>query len=943
MGTGLGKIMPSTSQGSPSSRNGLNLRRNTSHLTKRVIVALLLLLSTVSATAGATENEAVGDASVSPTKDFIVGLDQSPSAMGIRPGELFYGGTVVSVSEQIGFIVVRTGSSDVFASRVLADSRVLYVEENRPAFRPSFMPNDPFYLGTPDGLRQWAPDRINAPSAWNVTLGKGSVVVAVLDSGIDRYHDDIEFTRVLPGWNFVDDNADVTDVVDFFSGGFGHGTAVSAIIAAKINNAQGIAGMAQVSILPVKVLGPFGGSFSSIANGIVFATDNGASIISMSLGCPTSLGRQCDSRAVRDAVQYAWNRGALLIAAAGNEGPCVDCVEYPAKYPEVMAVTCTDELDQACYFTSQGPEAEIAAPGNNICVPIIHVWYPHDAVCFASGTSFSAPHLAGVAALIKSAFPSWTNQQVRDRLHSAVADLGIAGVDALFGYGRVDAAAALESSPSVNKEPFAAFTFTKAGGNITFDATSSADLDGVILSYSWNFGDGSTGKGETATHTYLADGVHEVVLTVRDEQGATGSTMRAARALTTNPILFSHGFEGGRKGTLSPFKLVTVNCPLSFEPCANLWHVDDQDAASESFSLTYNNAHRGTLNYRDYQTFGVALFRVDLRDLDDAYLDYQLRIDVADRLGAFGGPGALFDVYAWRDAPVAYSSPRPTFGSEVAMHFGYPRNFHQKYFPLEAAMGRIAYVEFRVWSWASDVNDWPGVFIDDVKVVAGPLPANNVPVATFQVAGVNGLDVTVDASASYDPDPWGVVAAVRWQTNGDERPIGRDHAGQLRTTFSFDRGGTYNITLFIGDQQWAFTSITQTIAVTPVDVMHVHDFTVVRARDSMLTGTVEFRNAAELAVPGVELWLTLTRLRTTQNDPFEDILAPVTTDATGKAFITGTFTLPGTFRVCVTGYTVYKGGWEYGAGSNHAPDGFFEDIHSLGPSFDLYCRDITIT
>jgi subtilisin family serine protease len=184
--------------------------------------------------------------------------------------------------------------------------------------------------------------------------------------------------------------------------------------------------------LGVKVLDKSGsGYLSDVVDGIYWAVDNGAEVINMSLGASSG------TQTMLDAVNFAYNHGVIVIAAAGNSGDgngATNDVNYPAKYASVMAVAATDILDNTPSWSSEGAEVEIAAPG----VSIRSTWNNGDYNTI-SGTSMAAPHVAGAAALIRSAHPGWTVAQIRSSLTTTADDLGTAGFDYFFGHGLVDA------------------------------------------------------------------------------------------------------------------------------------------------------------------------------------------------------------------------------------------------------------------------------------------------------------------------------------------------------------------------------------------------------------------------------------------------------------------------------------------------------------------------
>ena len=309
-----------------------------------------------------------------------------------------------------------------------AASLLNYVEPNYK-FQPALVPNDPYWH------EQWGPRKIEADVAWNITTGDPTVLVAVIDTGIDYNHPDLIANYVPLGYDWVNNDMDPMDDK-------GHGTHCAGIIAAGLNNGIGIAGLAQVQVMAEKCGGTTGKwAEDDLVNGIYHAVDQGADILSC------SWGDYRDSETMHEAVKYAYDAGVLVVAAAGNEATSDRL--YTAAYDEVVAVTATDEFDDSWEKTNFGDWVEVAAPGVNIYSTIseIHdpqVDYPYDSV---SGTSMSTPHVAGVAALIWSRFPNMTRDQVRAQLRYTTDDLGYPGFDIYTGYGRVNARKAVERAP----------------------------------------------------------------------------------------------------------------------------------------------------------------------------------------------------------------------------------------------------------------------------------------------------------------------------------------------------------------------------------------------------------------------------------------------------------------------------------------------------------------
>lgn len=313
------------------------------------------------------------------------------------------------------------------ALRQRADVR--YAEPNALA-QIAVAPTDPDYS---DISKVYAPQMINAETAWNYTTGSASVTVAVLDTGISLTHP--EFSgQTVAGYDFVHNDSDPSDDE-------GHGTHVSGIVAAAMNNGQGNTGIAPgVKIMPLKVMDYTGyGSWVWVADGVIYATDHGADVINMSLG---SAGT---SYLMTDAVAYAASHDVVMVAASGNSG--LNQTYYPAGYPAVIAVGGTDYYDEWWTLSNYGTFVDVTAPGDTVWSTNWTTSNPN-AYQYFSGTSQAAPHVSGLAALILSAHPSFSAADVRAIIQQTAVDKGAAGYDIYYGFGRIDAGAALAAAAS---------------------------------------------------------------------------------------------------------------------------------------------------------------------------------------------------------------------------------------------------------------------------------------------------------------------------------------------------------------------------------------------------------------------------------------------------------------------------------------------------------------
>ena len=282
--------------------------------------------------------------------------------------------------------------------------------------KPSFVSNDP-YFGS-----EWHLSKVGASTAWDVSQGAG-VVIAILDSGVDGSHPDLA-AQMVPGYNFYDNNTNTADVN-------GHGTAVAGVAAATTNNATGVAGIAgQAKIMPVRIADANAWAYySTIAQGLTWAADNGARVANC------SYSGVAGSSSIQSAAQYMKSKGGLVFVAAGNNG--ID--ENITPTTTMIPVSATDSNDVRTSWSSYGSFVAMSAPGIT--------WTTSRGGFYDQwqGTSFSSPLTAGVAALMMAAKPSLDGSQIEQMMYSTATDLGAAGRDPYYGYGRVNAAAAVQA------------------------------------------------------------------------------------------------------------------------------------------------------------------------------------------------------------------------------------------------------------------------------------------------------------------------------------------------------------------------------------------------------------------------------------------------------------------------------------------------------------------
>jgi subtilisin family serine protease len=348
-----------------------------------------------------------------------------------------------------------------------------------PIWSSNAVPSDPEYG------KQWHLPRIEAPAAWDVVTGDPNLIVAVLDTGIDLTHPDLVdaiwtnpndapdgvdndsngLVDDVHGWNFASNDANLKDTS-------GHGTHVAGLIGAVRNNGVSVAGVASgVKIMPISI-GDYAPA-TAVASAIHYAASHGAKIINMSFGGPETFS------GIRTAIDYAVARDVLLVASAHNKSEAG--YNYPAVYQDVLAVGATDPDDKRASLSNYGSWVDISAPGQAVVSTV-----PGGGTLAVSGTSQASPIVAGVAALVKSAHPTWTAEQVRTQLLATADDLNAGNPEyaGLLGAGRVNAARAVGPLVSTSLPYLAGSTSSESTGNGDQQLSPG---DTASISVAWRF------------------------------------------------------------------------------------------------------------------------------------------------------------------------------------------------------------------------------------------------------------------------------------------------------------------------------------------------------------------------------------------------------------------------------------------------------------------------
>jgi len=517
------------------------------------------------------------------------------------------------------------------------DPNVEYAELNYIAYAFWF-PNDPYYF------YQWHLDNpeyggIQMEDAWGFLIEQGlepggspDVIIAVVDTGVayedysrrrKRYYlaPDLAVTNFVPGYDFVENESHAND-------DNGHGTHVTGTIAQSTDNDEGVAGVAfNCSIMPVKVLNRYGsGTYADVADGIIFAADNGAHVINL------SLGGSSPSTTLENACAYAYQNGVTIVCAAGNDGE--ETVSYPAAYDDYcIAVGATRYDETLSYYSNYGNSLDLVAPGGDLNIDQNEDEYSDGILqqtfsgntqnfgyWFYQGTSMAAPHVSGVVALLISSGAAITPDEVRSALQETAEDLGDPGRDDIYGWGLIDACAALQwSAGPVDNPPTVSITEPADGAIIagTTNITADASDDNDVLQVEFFVNDSSIGVDLDGSDGWLIvwdstsidDGTHIIKATATDNAFQTAGDSVSVTVDNINELPVADA---------GPDQSVLVGETVNFDGSNS----NDPDGDIVSYDWDFGDGNTGTgvsatHTYSTADTYTVTLTVTDNGGLTD--------------------------------------------------------------------------------------------------------------------------------------------------------------------------------------------------------------------------------------------------------------------------------------------------------------------------------------
>ena len=702
-----------------------------------------------------------------------------------------------------GLESVEAGDVDRALRAFRANPLVEYAEPDYVIYATG-IPNDPDFTQSwglnNNGLNGDAMDAdIDAPEAWDIFSGSPNFVIAVMDTGVQWTHPDLVdniwtnpneipgnlldddhngYIDDIHGWDFVDRDNNPDDPL-------GHGTHVAGTLGARGNNGIGSSGVARrCRIMPLRIIGPFGGFTSDALRAMEYATAMGVRVSN------NSWGTTGNSQALYNAIQASQSIDHLYIAAAGNDAVDNDLAPtYPASFnlDNVIAVAATTSQDTLASFSNWGASSvDIAAPGDNIFSTL-----PGDAYGLMSGTSMATPHVTGTVALITASHPEWSYIQIRNHLLlNTDPKPALQGMVASGGRLNVNRALSFTSPqrPVADiRGPRMVTDFNDDGlVTITLDGSDSFDLDGTVNSYRWTDG-ASLLESTTAITLTLPVGSHVITLTVTDDSRQSDTDIAFITVLPSPPPpLARDDFESGDSlGGIGRW--------------IGGWNLNN-----ETLVTNRENALSGSYHLRIHGKNNTFRRFADLYGATQVHLQFWLK-------------GSNF---TWTDHALVTVKP---LGAPpiIVQRFGLSTSDNvYRFFDIDLSdylMTESFEVEF-------STNLIRGtIYLDNVELVGNPLI--QVPLLPQARAGIdqNLIDanndgmatVTLDGSASFDPD--GVIVSYAWFE-------GTTLLG-TQPTLPLDLAlGNYNFSLTVTDDSGMEATDSINITVSPMPIVAADDF-----------------------------------------------------------------------------------------------------------------------
>lgn len=529
--------------------------------------------------------------------EIIIGYNNKVNALTATYKELgIESKGVLSVRRNMGkdFILIKINGGieeeKTFINSMKSNPNITSISPNRTG-KLEFTPNDTWY-----GTYQWDKVNMNCPAAWDYGLGNTNTAIGILDCGIDYSHEDLvdRFTTTK-GYDYISNDNDPAP-----GSGEEHGTGCAGVAAATINNSKGIAGVANARLYALRVATTTP-TVAAVASGIQWCIDNNVKIISMSLSFSSNeavLETKCNA---------AQSAGYILFAASGNDG--LETIRYPAGYPSVIAVGSINKTNTRSSFSNYGNHIEIVAPGgtnSGTATDDIACPTPGNQYKTGWGTSLATPNTAGAAALVWSARPNLTNTELKNILTGTATDLGTAGWDKEYGYGKVNVQAAVLATGTTDEDIVNIQNLSAATGNL--DVSNITYHSSWIISVSpvtFTLAPGNSQNVRVVVHDNLAAGTYYDTLFVTSNDPDNNPflipvVLAVTTAIEENPAITAQKLNFRTSPTVANKSLtISFNIPTARNISLKLYDATGSLVKTIADESKFSGNYNSTINTSD--------------------------------------------------------------------------------------------------------------------------------------------------------------------------------------------------------------------------------------------------------------------------------------------------------------------------------------------------------
>jgi len=695
----------------------------------------------------------------------------------------YYFARTSEISEVYHLLFSEEGAEEAFANALEALSDINYAERV-PVVRPTLTPDD---LGPESGAgNQYGLWRINAQDAWDITTGNTDIKVAIVDDAVLVTHPDL-IPNLVPGYDVASDDDDPMPNEP----GMTHGTHVAGIVGAATDNGIGVSSIGfNIKIMPVKSSNS-PTTISDAYAGVVWAADNGADVINMSWGGGGA------SETAQNIINYAFEAGCVNVAASGNDN--VSSVFYPAGYDNVISVSSTTANDSKSGFSNFGEWIDVSAPGTAILSTYHNNFQPsYNAI---SGTSMASPMVAGLAGLLLSLNPEFTQQQVQDCILNSADNIDNANGAFIgqLGSGRINAyEAVLCAQALVNAPPVGNITASNPvicpGSAVQFSGSSTG---GLATSYQWTFPGGSpeTSNEQNPVVVFSETGFYDVTIATSNDFGEDVQTFSAFVEVSSNgtDLFFEEGFEAEDLSTAG-WTMTPATGPVSWEISEVGGTISGSQAAGINlFNHTTTGARDGLISppisFEGHTNIELKFQHAHRRRVPD------IRDSLVVYISTDGG-----DTFPDRLLAIAENG-QGSFATGTLLNQNFvPTNGNDWCFGSEVGIGCLT-VDLSDYDGESDVRvkfesynaGGNNIYIDNVRLSGNCTPPDAPPIVSLTA---NSFGVCTNAPVQFTDQSLNVPTSYSWTFEGGTPATSTSPSPEV----VYETPGTYSVSLTVSNE-----------------------------------------------------------------------------------------------------------------------------------------------